>query len=114
MDWAVCGGAAIDDAHPETLVLYSRYLLTGADRQPAKYRRRGAGRRLKELAQEGEITERDSDFLPPRQTSGQRYYHQLFLLRRCSIRLSGERQSSFRWWSFCYSNLSAQTFCAYG
>ncbi len=25
-----------------------------------------------------------------------------------------ERQSSFRWWSFCYSNLSAQTFCASG
>lgn len=42
----------------------------------------------KELAQEGEITERDSDFCRPADQR-QRYYHQLFLLRRCGIRLSG-------------------------
>ncbi len=42
---------------------HSRHLLTGADRQPAKYRRRGG--MTKELAQEGEITERDKVILPP-------------------------------------------------
>ncbi|VDY46101.1 transporter gate domain-containing protein [Salmonella enterica subsp. enterica serovar Daytona] len=44
----------------------------------------------KELAQEGEITERDKVIFCRLADQRQRYYHQLFLLRRCGIRLSGD------------------------
>lgn len=67
----------------------------------------------KELAQEGEITERDKVIFAAWQTSGALLSP---TISPPALRYSPfwERQSSFRWWSFCYSNLSAQTFCASG
>ncbi|SUH39982.1 transporter gate domain-containing protein [Salmonella enterica subsp. enterica] len=67
----------------------------------------------KELAQEGEITERDKVIFAAWQTSGSAIITNYFS-SGVAVFAFLERQSSFRWWSFCYSNLSAQTFCASG
>lgn len=63
----------------------------------------------KELAQEGEITERDKVILPHGRPAAALLSP---TISPPALRYSPfwERQSSFRWWSFCYSNLSAQTF----
>lgn len=67
----------------------------------------------KELAQEGEITERDKVILPHGRPAAALLSP---TISPPALRYSPfwGRQSSFRWWSFCYSNLSAQTFCASG
>ncbi len=94
------GGAATDDAHPETVAWHSRIcslaLIANLQNTDA------AAGMTKELAQEGEITERDKVIFAAWQTSGSAIITNYFS-SGVAVFAFWERQSSFRWWSFCYS-----------